>query len=211
MTADVELLPDEVVAKFCDRMLTAAIGADWRQRAPEAVTAFWMDEVRAALQEAIAAKDAEVARWREAAEWQGAMTKELLLYQDEAVAGRAKIEALRAEMERLKRIEFCWGEWLEKTEWVSRRTSRKNLGCTARTSCACVSNRPKPAPSGWRGRCGATGTRSPSVTSRICLRMKLTTYSTQPPHRRMTMREDLREPAQCDQRALISGRWLDTS
>ncbi|HRP74547.1 MAG TPA: hypothetical protein PKZ27_03065 [Rhodocyclaceae bacterium] len=128
MTADVELLPDEVVAKFCDRMLTAAIGADWRQRAPEAVTAFWMDEVRAALQEAIAAKDAEVARWREAAEWQGAMTKELLLYQDEAVAGRAKIEALRAEMERLKRIEFCWGEWLEKTEWVQQTCKPKELG-----------------------------------------------------------------------------------
>ena len=44
-------IPEEVVAQLCDRMLTAAIGKDWRKRAPEAVTAFWMGEVREALQE----------------------------------------------------------------------------------------------------------------------------------------------------------------
>lgn len=43
---------DDTVAFVCDRMLTAAIGPDWRQRAPEAVTAFWMEEVRTAMVDA---------------------------------------------------------------------------------------------------------------------------------------------------------------
>lgn len=42
-------IDEAAVAMVCDRMLTAAIGADWRKKAPEAVTAFWMDEVRTAL------------------------------------------------------------------------------------------------------------------------------------------------------------------
>ena len=42
---------------------------------------------------------AEIARLTEAMEFQSALTKNLLPYQDEAVASRAEIEALRAEVE----------------------------------------------------------------------------------------------------------------
>lgn len=42
-------IDEAAVTLVCDRMLTAAIGKDWRKKAPESVTAFWMEEVRQAL------------------------------------------------------------------------------------------------------------------------------------------------------------------
>lgn len=50
--ADTLTINDRSVAMVCDRMLTAAIGPNWRTLAPESVAAFWMDEVRAAMIEA---------------------------------------------------------------------------------------------------------------------------------------------------------------
>lgn len=52
MSAPTLTITDEAVAFVCDRMLTAAIGPNWRERAPEAITAFWMEEVRTALHDA---------------------------------------------------------------------------------------------------------------------------------------------------------------
>jgi hypothetical protein len=71
-------IPEAVVTQFCDKMLTAAIGKDWRQRAPEAVTAFWMGEVRVALQEALSQLSA-AQQQEQAAEARGVVDEDFLL------------------------------------------------------------------------------------------------------------------------------------
>lgn len=64
-------IPEAVVTQFCDKMLTAAIGKDWRKRAPEAVTAFWMGEVREALQEVVPALTAAQQQQGQAVAFEG--------------------------------------------------------------------------------------------------------------------------------------------
>lgn len=83
MTADVELLP---LPKIMQGKAIADIA---------------MRYARANVLHHTAAQAAEIARLTEAFEFQSALTKNLLPYQDEAVASRAEIEALRAELDRV--------------------------------------------------------------------------------------------------------------
>jgi hypothetical protein len=79
-----------------------------REMAPYAVnTTAWYDAGVPILKEAFAAKDAEIQQLREQLQWQGACTKALLPYQDEAVRARAEIQQLRAKLSALKIVGEC--------------------------------------------------------------------------------------------------------
>lgn len=119
MTADVELLP----CPFCGG---TNVGEDW-------VTTYSVDSSYAVFgcrdcgaryedggpsewnRRYTAARDAEIDALRTRLE-------------DTVRDSTNEIEALRAEVERLKRVEFGWDEWLEKTEWVQRTCKPKELG-----------------------------------------------------------------------------------
>lgn len=98
MTTDIKLLPLPELPVAVERFILSSLGPVKREGAVTALRTMLREYARANVAHATAAQDAEIARLTEALEFQSALKKNLLPYQDEAVASRAEIEALRAEV-----------------------------------------------------------------------------------------------------------------
>ena len=108
MTTDTKLLPLPELPVAVERFILSSLGPVKREGAVTALRTMLREYARANVAHATAAQDAEIARLTEALEFQSALKKNLLPYQDEAVASRAEIEALRAEVGRAWKAEDEW-------------------------------------------------------------------------------------------------------